>query len=65
MDRTPVDPFNSPARWARRLAFPLAATAIVLAIKALQTEGIAWPWWLAATAAAAGGVVMLRIARRE
>ncbi len=55
--------FNSPRRWAGRIAFPLAAVAVVLAMNGLKSEGQAWPWFVAATVAAGAGAVCLRLSR--
>ena len=55
--------FNSPRRWAGRLAFPFAAGAVVLALQAMNADGH-WAWWVAAAASAGLGIACLRLSRR-
>ena len=55
--------FNDPRRWAGRLAFPAAAVAVVLALRAVREPGAATAWWLAATLAGVAALVLLRLRR--
>ena len=62
MPDVPEEPaFNDPRRWAGRLAFPAAAAAVVLALRAVREPGEGAAWWVAATLAGVVALVLLRL----
>ena len=64
-DSTTAAPgFNDRRRWGRRLAFPLAALAVAMAVRATSAPpGEGDGYWVAAAICAAAGVLMLRLSR--
>jgi hypothetical protein len=67
----PKEPFNSPRRWAGRLAFPLLALGIVVAWRGVQVSGGSaasalpeWGWWTLAAGSVLAGLALLRVRHR-
>lgn len=67
----PHEPFNSPRRWSGRLAFPLLALAVVLALRGVRLEAgqesslPRWGWWTLAALSAALGLLLVRLRHRK
>jgi hypothetical protein len=65
------EPFNSPRRWAGRLAFPLLALAVVLAwwgikVNAGEPSRLPdWAWWTLAALSVMVGLSLMRIRHRR
>ena len=64
------EPFNSPRRWAGRLAFPLLAAAVLLAWRGVRLEAEdaslpRWGWWTLAALAVLLGLFLLRRRHRS
>ncbi len=73
--RLPADraeePFNSPRRWAGRLAFPLLTLGILSAWRGVRVAGEAevsalppWGWWTIAMLTVVAGLLLLRFRHR-
>ncbi|MEL7239013.1 MAG: hypothetical protein AAGK78_09125 [Planctomycetota bacterium] len=55
--------FNDPARWARRLMFPLVVLGLLCAYYGFTKPGESW-WWILASAAIVAAIIARRIAVR-
>jgi hypothetical protein len=64
-DRPAEQPFNHPDRWARRLAFPLLAVAVVAGLRAMRGEGAGEIWWLAAATTGVLAITLIARSRRK
>lgn len=65
------EPFNSVRRWSTRLAFPLLALAVVLALRGVRLEPgeqsalPRWGWWTLAGLSGAIGLALVRLRHRK